>query len=79
MESLYSVDPGLDIPIYQQLVDRIRVSVKKGRLKSGQRLPTVQELADSLSVARGTVKRAYDELEREGLLEKVQGRGTFVS
>ena len=79
VEAIYSVDPGLDIPIYQQLVDRIRVSVKKGLLQSGQKLPTVQELADSLSVARGTIKRAYDELEREGLLEKVQGRGTFVS
>jgi len=78
MESIYRIDPTLDIPIYQQLVDRIRVSVKKGLLKTGQKLPTVQEMADRLAVARGTIKRAYDELEREGLLEKVQGRGTFI-
>ena len=78
MEPIYQVDPELDVPIYQQLVDRVRVSIKKGLLKAGQKLPTVQEMADMLAVARGTIKRAYDELEREGLVEKVQGRGTFV-
>lgn len=78
MEQYFQVDPQLDIPIYRQLVDKIRAAVKKGDLIPGQQLPTVQELADQLSVARGTIKRAYDELERLGLLEKIQGRGTFV-
>jgi len=75
----FEIDAQLDVPIYQQLVDRIRVQVKKGILKDGQQLPTVQEMAQGLAVARGTIKRAYDELEREGMIEKVQGRGTFVS
>ncbi len=78
MNSLYTVNPSLDVPIYQQLVDTIRTAIKKGALVAGQQLPTVQEMTESLGVARGTVKRAYDELERAGLLEKVQGRGTFV-
>lgn len=78
MDLIFHVDPELDIPIYQQLVDRVKVSIKKGLLKTGQKLPTVQELAEALAVARGTIKRAYDELEREGWVEKVQGRGTFV-
>lgn len=78
MEPIFQIDPNLDVPIYQQLVDTIQAAVKKGLLTAGQKLPTVQELAQELAVARGTVKRAYDELEYKGLLEKVQGRGTFI-
>ena len=78
MELDFRVDPGLDIPIYQQLVDTIRFAAGKGTLLPGQKLPTVQELSQSLGIARGTIKRAYDELERMGLVEKVQGRGTFL-
>ena len=79
MDFTFSVNPQLDIPIYRQLVDAIRAEVKKGTLPPQTQLPTVQELSENLGVARGTVKRVYDELEREGLVEKVQGRGTFVS
>ena len=78
MNLIYKVNPSLQVPIYQQLVDTIRTAVKKGELTPGQQLPTVQEMTALLGVARGTVKRAYDELERLDLLEKVQGRGTFV-
>lgn len=78
MESFYKINPDLDIPIYQQLVDVIRTAIKKGSLAPGQQLPTVQELTCALGIARGTAKRAYDELERANLVEKVQGRGTFV-
>lgn len=78
MNCVFSVNPQLDIPIYRQLVDAIHAAVKKGDLAPRQQLPTVQELSQDLGVAIGTVKRAYDELERQGLIEKVQGRGTFV-
>lgn len=78
MERYFQVDPELDIPIYRQLVDKIRAAVKMGDLVPGQQLPTVQELADQLGVAKGTIKRAYDELGNMGVLEKIQGRGTFV-
>lgn len=78
MESIYKVNSQLDIPIYQQLVDAICAAIKNGSLTSGQQLPTVQQMIGEVGVARGTVKRAYDELERIGLVEKVQGRGTFV-
>lgn len=75
----YVVDANLDIPIYQQLVDRIRADIKSEKLPFGMRLPTVRALADEMGLAVGTVKRAYDELESEKLIEKMQGRGTFVS
>jgi len=78
MEITYQINPQLDVPIYQQLVDKIRAAIRSGTLTPGCQLPTVQELSDTLDVARGTVKRAYDELEHEGFLEKIRGRGSFV-
>lgn len=78
MNTIFQIDPGLDIPIYQQLVDKIRMAAKMGTLQPGQQLPTVQELAKTMGLAKGTIKRAYDELEHQGVLEKIQGRGTFV-
>ena len=78
MDSIYKINPELTVPIYQQLVDAIRTAIKRGTLTAGQQLPTVQEVTERLGIARGTIKRAYDELERLGLVEKVQGRGTFV-
>ena len=78
MNTIFSINPQLDIPIYQQLVDQIRAASRSGALTAGQQLPTVQELSEQLGIAKGTIKRAYDELERDGFLEKVQGRGTFL-
>ncbi len=78
MDSIYRINPELNIPIYRQLVDSIRAAIKKGTLAAGQQLPTVQEMSLDLGISIGTIKRAYDELEREGILEKGQGRGTFV-
>ncbi len=76
---IYKINQSLDVPIYQQLVDIIESAIKKGELPYGEKLPTVQEMIDLLGVARGTVKRAYDELEFKGIIQKSQGRGTFVS
>ena len=78
MASVYQINTELDIPIYRQLVDSVSAAVKKGELPAGYQLPTVQKLTEELGIARGTVKRAYDELERLGIVEKVQGRGTFI-
>lgn len=78
MSGLYQIDFDSDVPIYQQLVDEIRSAIKMGRLQLGEQLPTVLKMANDSGLARGTVQRAYDELERMGLIKKVQGRGTFV-
>ena len=74
----YKVDSENDLPIYQQLADRIASDIKSGVLKPGDRLSTVRDLAAEMNLAKGTVKRAYDELCREDLVEMTQGRGTFV-
>lgn len=78
MDLKFQINPELDIPIYRQIVDTIRFAARKGTIPPGQKLPTVQELSQRLSIARGTIKRAYDELEQMGLVEKVRGRGTFL-
>ena len=78
MEFRYQINPGLDVPLYTQLVDMFRADIRAGALPVGTRLPTVRELRDTLGIARGTVMRAYDEMEQQGLIEKIQGRGTFV-
>lgn len=61
------------------MVDAIRTDIKKGELADGTQLPTVQSLSEELGIARGTIKRAYDQLAQLGLVELIQGRGTFVS
>ena len=76
---LYQIDFVEGIPVYRQLVDRIRANIKTGAMENGMQLPTVRDLAQELGLALGTVKRAYDELGKEGLVQQVQGRGTFVS
>ena len=65
----YNINPESGIPIYRQLADIIFAEIKSGSIKSGSKLPTVRELAEEAGVARGTVKRAYEELRRDGAVE----------
>jgi len=73
------VNPGDELPIYRQLVRQISDAIAGGRLRCGERLPSHRDLAAQLVIAPLTVKKAYDELEREGLIATQRGRGTFVS
>lgn len=70
--------PNSDVPIYQQIVTLIKTSIQNGTLPVGHKLPTVRELAAQINISRGTVKHAYEELEKQGMIEMTQGRGTFV-
>ena len=60
----YKINPESGIPMYRQLADIISAEIKSGAMPSGTKLPTVRELAEETQVARGTVKRAYEELRR---------------
>ncbi len=73
------LDPGSDTPLYRQIVDRLWLEVVTGTLETGERLPTVRQLAIDLSLNPNTVARAYKELELLGVLVKKPGQGTFVS
>lgn len=65
--------------LYQQLIDQVKFAVASGRLKSGDRLPPIRDLAVQLRMNRNTVARVYSELEREGIVYTRAGQGCFVS
>lgn len=73
------VDPSSHIPIYHQIVEQICGSVAAGVFKSGESLPSVRALAEQLLVNPNTVQRAYQELERNGLIRTRKGLGAFVA
>jgi GntR family transcriptional regulator len=66
-------------PLYQQIVTAVKREVGAGRLAPGSALPSFRVLAEELLVSVITVKRAYEELEREGIIYRRQGIGTFVA
>ena len=66
-------------PIYEQISSQVRAQVLSGSLAAGERLPSIRALADGLGVSAITTKRAYSDLEAEGLITTVPGKGTFVS
>ena len=66
-------------PIYEQVRDSFRALILSGALPSGYRMPSVRELASSLAINPNTIQRAYRELEAEGYIASVPGKGSFVS
>ena len=66
-------------PIYEQIVEQIKDSIVKGRLKENDMLPSVRSLSKEIRVSALTVKKAYDELEQEGFIITVHGKGSFVT
>ena len=74
-----SIDPRQRSPIYSQIIQQIKHLVASGELTAGQQLPTVRALAAQLHVHLNTVARAYDHLDREGVISAQQGRGTFIA
>lgn len=66
-------------PLYAQLKERLRREILSGALQAGEQLPSVRELAASLAINPNTIRRAYLELETEGYVCTVQGKGSFVS
>jgi len=66
-------------PIYEQIARQIRAQILSGELAEGDLLPSIRNLARDLQISVITTKRAYEELEREGFLNTVGGKGTFVA
>ena len=73
------ISPAAQGPLYQQIVQGIKREISEGRLKPGQPLPSFRLLAEEMLVSLITVKRAYEELEREGIIFRKQGLGTFIT
>ena len=66
-------------PIYEQISSQIKGMILKGELEEGELLPSIRGLARDLQISVITTKRAYDELEKEGFIETVQGKGSYVA
>ena len=74
---MFQVDANHPTPLYAQLERSIRFAIATGKLRIGDQLPTVRQMAVDLAINPNTVMRAYRELELGGLLETHQGTGTF--
>lgn len=66
-------------PLYEQIVEKYRLLILKGVLSSGERMPSVRQLAVELSINPNTIQRAYMELEQQGLIYPVKGKGNYVA
>lgn len=75
---MFAIDTRSDKPIYEQIIDNIKELSLKGILKSKDKLPSVRDLAGMLTVNPNTVSKAYQELERQNVIETIRGRGTFM-
>ncbi len=73
------LSPAAPGPLYQQIIDGLKGEIAQGRLAPGSPLPSVRALAEDLLVSVITVKRAYEELEHDGIIYRKQGLGTFVA
>ena len=73
------IDKNSSVPSYLQIAEQIKEKISSRELSPGDRLPTERELSEAVHISRGTIKRAYDELGDVGILERVQGSGTFVA
>jgi len=75
----FRLDPRRGVAPYRQLVDQVRLAVASGRLRGGDRLPSVRDVVSQVTINPNTVHRAYRELEHLGLAEGRAGLGTFIT
>ena len=73
------IDNSSGEPIYEQIINQIKNMVIKGEFKEGDLLPSMRFLAKELKISVITTKRAYEELEKAGVIETIVGRGSFVT
>ena len=73
------ISPSSDKPIYAQIAEQISAQILKGDLESGAALPPIRTVARDLEVSVITVKKAWEELERQGFIDAIVGKGSFVS
>jgi GntR family transcriptional regulator len=75
----FSLDPSNGAPIYRQIIQQIEYAILSGRMKPGDRLPTIRTLAVDLKTNPNTIAKAYNELEIRGILATQVGSGTYIS
>jgi GntR family transcriptional regulator len=75
---IFQIDFKSGTPVYLQLVDQIRHAAASGGLRTGEPLPSIRPLAEELRVNRNTIAKAYAELESQGVIETIPGKGCFL-
>lgn len=75
---IFKIDPASPKPVYQQIIDQVKYGVASGRLRDGDRLDPIRDVAVRTRVNRNTVARAYADLEREGIIRTRTGQGSFI-
>ncbi|KJB89791.1 GntR family transcriptional regulator [Paenibacillus sp. E194] len=73
------IESSTDEPIYEQIARQIRTGIFSGDFKPGDALPSIRQLAKDLQISVITTKSAYEELEREGFIDSMVGKGSFIS
>jgi len=73
------IEKNSELPVYRQIMEQITKKIQKKELMPDDQLPTERELSISTGISRGTIKRAYDELSAAGIIQRLQGSGTFVA
>ena len=73
------INPQSGVPVYRQVMDQIKYYVASGTLHPGDQLPSIRELAQTLTINPTTAVKAYTELEHEGVIEMTHGKGAFVA
>jgi GntR family transcriptional regulator len=72
------LNPASGVPLYLQLMERVKHAIETGAVKAGDQLPSVRQMAEELLINPNTVARAYRELEHEGVIELKHGAGAFI-
>lgn len=75
---LFQIDFKAGKPVYLQLVDQVRYAAASGMMRAGEPLPSIRPLAEELRVNRNTIAKAYAELESQGIIETLPGKGCFL-
>lgn len=73
------ISSNSDLPIYLQIVNQIKYEILSGKIKENEMLPSMRALAKELGISFITTKRSYEELEKQGLINTIPGKGCFVS
>lgn len=73
------ISNNADKPIYEQITSQVKAMIMNGELQAGDTIPSVRSLAKTLHVSVITVRKAYEERQRDGFIETAVGRGSFVS
>lgn len=75
----FTIELDLSQPIYEQVLAQVRLAIARGEIELGAKIPSIREMAHCLKVNPNTIMRAYQELERDLLIETRRGQGTYVT